>query len=392
MPHVDPGHAFPLRTLPGMTDRPSAVTAVQRNDFVDWARAVDDDPAASADERQLAARGRAACTRIGGAVHAEHRRLVDVLAEHGITSPMPGEAVPTQRHELVLRIGVDDLDPAVEALESEGYTAQVELSDGAGESRRRTSGDLVLRRSDETTTVVRLRWREPSTPGRLGRALRPTFADWVSVPLPRSLWWAYPLVRVGRLAAARVGLDRRDHALLEPFLVTPSSLLEPLFDAADIGTDDVVVDLGCGDGRIVVEAARSRGCRAIGIEQSPDLARAARQRVTSSGQDALVTIVEGDGLDDGLRDTLATATVVFLFLPTGIARRVVPALLERLTPGSRITLHEQSPLPAGLSPDTSEVLVGEDALTVAHHWLVASAAPREAGRRTEDEKNPGEIR
>ena len=101
------------------------------------------------------------------------------------------------------------------------------------------------------------------------------------VRLPRRTWPAYSLVRPVRLVLERVGLRRRHEDSLGPFLATPDSLIDPLLELAQVGPDDHVVDIGCGDGRLVVEAAARLGCRAVGIERSPELVDSARARAQS---------------------------------------------------------------------------------------------------------------
>ena len=344
-----------------------AAAAIHRGELARWAEAVANTPTGDLPTDQLARRARATCARIGDDVHAEHRRLAAVLARAGVDTEPSASATPRQRHELVVRVAPVDVDAALGALRAAGYERHLNWRAGAERSARRTAGEMVLVRGGPVTTMVRLRWREPRRRGRLGRLLRPSPADWATITLPTALWWAYPGVRVGRLLLERVGLRERDHADLEPFLATPDDLVDPLLDVAGVEEGDVVVDLGCGDGRIVIAAAERRGCRAIGVEQDATLAADAAAAVTRLGLDGRVAIVHGDGLAVDLAD----ATVVVLFLPLVVAGRVVPVLLERLPPGARLVLHEQSPLPAAFPPpETSAPIVGAQAVTVAHRWRI----------------------
>lgn len=195
---------------------------------------------------------------------------------------------------------------------------------------------------------------------------RPTPADWAAVDLPSWAWRGYSIVRPVRLLGERIRATP-DHAALEPFLATPSSLIDPLLDLAEVTAADTLVDIGCGDGRIVVGAAERHGCRAVGYEYDESLVTAARARVADARLGHLVEIVRGDGLSADL----GGVTVAMLFVPMGVARRIVPALLDRLPSGARIVLHEQTPLPAGMpSPDRSSAIVTADAVTVGRRWDV----------------------
>ncbi len=133
--------------------------------------------------------------------------------------------------------------------------------------------------------------------------------------MPARLWWGYSIVRPIRLFAERLGLRSADHSALEPFLVTPRSLIEALLDVASVGADDVIVDFGSGDGRFVVTAATARGCRSIGVEQSSELCAVAIERAAAAGVADQVSIVNADAAEVDLSE----ATVVVLFLPMAVA-------------------------------------------------------------------------
>lgn len=354
-----------------MPDGP--IAAIHRNDLHGWAvrtlerAATDPAPPSSADV-ELAGRARAACASIGERRLSEHRRVADLLTAAGVdVEPPPSSARPAQRIEMTVEIGLDDLETAIDTLAREGYRRHQTWGAGAERSLRRVSHEIAVARSDDVTHTVRLRWRAPRRSRAVARMLTPTPADWATVDLPSWAWWGYRAVRPVRLVAERLGLASRDHADLEPFLVTPTTLVPAVLDAAGVGPDDRVLDLGCGDGRILIVAAQRFGCRALGIEQSPERAAEAVAAVEHHGLGDLVEVVEGDGLDADL----AGVTVAMLFLPTVVVRRVLPALLSRLDPGARVVLHEQSPLHGVPEPDRSVPIVTDDAVTVAHRWNVA---------------------
>jgi len=354
------------------------VAAIQRHRLADHAQAVADDPP-TAHDAERARRALDTCGRIAADVAEAQRAAVDALAGIVATPRAVGDAA--QRHEFTLDIAVADAPAAAAALGGLGYRPEHELTAGAARSQLRHGHELAVRRTDRSTTVARLRWRTRPEPTLLRRLFVPTPADWAITTLPRWAWWGYSALRPGRLLVERARRRPDDHADLEPFLATPDSLIEPLLDAAGVTADDVLVDIGCGDGRIVVEAARRRGCRAVGAERSAHLAAEAERRAAEFGVSDRVEIICGDGLDLDLTD----ATVAVMFLPVGIARRVVPQVIGMMSAGSRVLIHEQGRLPADMpAPDTSLPLIADDAVSVAHLWV---AGPRSSGH-TEQYPSP----
>lgn len=113
---------------------------------------------------------------------------------------------------------------------------------------------------------------------------------------------------------------------------TPQAIVEKMLDLAKVTKDDVVYDLGCGDGRIVVTAARRHGARAVGVDIDPKLIKQARTNVKAAKVEALVTIRDEDLFKTDLRG----ATVVTLYLNDKANLALMPNLKKSLKPGSRI--------------------------------------------------------
>jgi SAM-dependent methyltransferase len=111
---------------------------------------------------------------------------------------------------------------------------------------------------------------------------------------------------------------------------TPEVMVELMLDMAGVTSRDVVVDLGSGDGRMVIAAAK-RGARARGVEFNPDMVQLSRQRAYEAGVQERATFVQGDMYEADIAD----ATVMALFLLTENMRRLQPKFLA-LTPGTRI--------------------------------------------------------
>jgi ubiquinone/menaquinone biosynthesis C-methylase UbiE len=122
---------------------------------------------------------------------------------------------------------------------------------------------------------------------------------------------------------------------LAPFVPTPMTIVERMLEIAEVTSSDVVYDLGCGDGRIVVEAAKRYGARGVGIDIDIQRCKEARERAESAGVSRLVEIRHEDVLEADFSD----ATVVTLYLLTDANRRLRPKL-EALRPGTRIVAHD----------------------------------------------------
>jgi SAM-dependent methyltransferase len=117
-----------------------------------------------------------------------------------------------------------------------------------------------------------------------------------------------------------------------PYVPTPAEVVEQMLKLADVHEGDVVYDLGCGDGRIVIMAATRFGARATGVDIDPALIRDARENAKKAGVSEKVKFVEGDLFATDLR----SASVVTLYLLPGVNVKLIPKLLDELKPGSRV--------------------------------------------------------
>ncbi|MFC1539421.1 class I SAM-dependent methyltransferase [Candidatus Latescibacterota bacterium] len=111
---------------------------------------------------------------------------------------------------------------------------------------------------------------------------------------------------------------------------TTNELVDVMLDLAELTSDDFLVDLGSGDGRTVIAAAK-RGARARGVEFNPKMVELSRKRAEEAGVSDRATFIEGDLFEADISD----ATVITLFLLTSINLKLRPTLLE-LKPGTRI--------------------------------------------------------
>jgi precorrin-6B methylase 2 len=120
-----------------------------------------------------------------------------------------------------------------------------------------------------------------------------------------------------------------------PFVGTPHDVVVRMLELARVGRDDVVYDLGCGDGRIVVAAAATYGARAVGFELDLPRVEEARAAVARAGLGDLVSIVRRDVYEVDLRP----ATVLMLYLLPDMNRRLLPQI-QHMAPGTRVVAHD----------------------------------------------------
>jgi len=139
------------------------------------------------------------------------------------------------------------------------------------------------------------------------------------------------------------------------FVPTPMDVVEKMIEAANVTRDDVVYDLGSGDGRIVLAASRARGCKSVGIAIHPGLVAESRLQAKRQKLDDLVTIEQKDLFTVDLQP----ASVVMLYLGAPNNAKLLPQL-RKLKPGSRIVSHAHLLGEAGPKPDRTIKIVSKD--------------------------------
>jgi len=135
--------------------------------------------------------------------------------------------------------------------------------------------------------------------------------------------------------APEINVEGRIHRPLDViFIPTPQDVVDKMLELAEVKKGDLVYDLGCGDGRIVIMAAKKYGCRAVGYDLDPDRVKESRENVEKNEVGHLVRIEQKDifTLD------LSEADVITLYLLPSLNVRLIPQL-EKLKPGSRIVSH-----------------------------------------------------
>jgi protein-L-isoaspartate O-methyltransferase len=135
-----------------------------------------------------------------------------------------------------------------------------------------------------------------------------------------------------------------------PFITTPDDVVYRMLQLAETSADDVVMDLGSGDGRIVIAAAQKFGARGVGIELDGALVQKSRDSARRAGVADRVSFLQGDVL----ASDISAASVVTVYLLPGLINRLQPRFLERLRPGTRIVSHAFAM--TGWKPDRRETM------------------------------------
>jgi SAM-dependent methyltransferase len=120
-----------------------------------------------------------------------------------------------------------------------------------------------------------------------------------------------------------------------PYAPTPRTVVAEMLKLANVSADDVVYDLGSGDGRIVIMAAQTFGARGVGVEIDRSLVDKARTNARAAGVSDRVRFLR----QDLFRTSLREATVVTLFLYPDVNLKLRPKLLRELAPGTRVVSH-----------------------------------------------------
>ena len=152
-----------------------------------------------------------------------------------------------------------------------------------------------------------------------------------------------------------------------PYVPTPPKVVDAMLELAQVKKGEVVYDLGCGDGRIVIQAAKRHGARGVGIDIDPDRVDEARKKAKEAGVADRVKFTQQDLFETDFRE----ANVVALYLLQSLNLKLRPLLLEQLKPGSRIVSHAFDM--GSWEPDQT---VHVDGYT-AYLWIVPEKVPPE---------------
>ena len=153
-----------------------------------------------------------------------------------------------------------------------------------------------------------------------------------------------------------------------PFVATPPDVVGRMLTLAGVTQKDVVYDLGCGDGRIVIAAARTFGARGVGVDIDPMRVAEARRNAALAKVEHLVTF----RVEDALETDVSAATVVTLYLLASQNVAIKPALMKQLRPGARVVSHNFAM--GDWEPDVVDTFTSADGQTrTLYLWRISSA-------------------
>jgi len=179
--------------------------------------------------------------------------------------------------------------------------------------------------------------------------------------------WLFPALATAQGQTPTLGQEGKD----APWVPTPQELVDTMLDMAEVSADDLLIDLGAGDGRVVISAAH-RGTRAIGVELDSGLVELAKTSAAAAGVNTLTEFIAADIFEFDF----SSASVISMFLLPELTLRLRPTLFD-LKPGTRIVSNtwdmrgtETDPDARGWDPDQTIVLDPCPGFCTAHAWTV----------------------
>jgi SAM-dependent methyltransferase len=163
----------------------------------------------------------------------------------------------------------------------------------------------------------------------------------------------------------------RDSTYIAPFVPTPQEVVDRMLELAQVSQEDILYDLGSGDGRIVITAAKRYKAKAVGFEIDPALVKSSQRSIKEAGVEALAEIRE----EDVRTVDLSPATVVTMYLYPGANLRLRAAIMRQLKPGSRVVSHDFSM--GDWKPDRVERMTDSGGLSrTIYLWRIGERSTR----------------
>ena len=185
--------------------------------------------------------------------------------------------------------------------------------------------------------------------------------------------------RAARVFVMAVALSAAPVALAQdygdtPYVQTPQNVVDKMLEIAKVGPKDFVVDLGSGDGRMIITAAKKHGARGFGVDLDRRLVRLANRRAAEAGVADRAVFYERDLY----KTDISRATVVTIYLLPEVNVMVRPKLLATLRPGTRVVSHDYDmgewPPELSLVLDAPDKPVGRDFKSKVFYWVVPATA------------------
>lgn len=163
-------------------------------------------------------------------------------------------------------------------------------------------------------------------------------------------------------------LSMQEWHLDVPYVPTKPEVVAKMLEMARVGKDDVLYDLGCGDGRIVITAAKLYGTRGVGVDINPERIRECHENAKKEGVTSLVTFLQQDLFQTDFRE----ASVVTLYLLSSVNLRLRPILFAQLRPGTRVVSHDFSM--DTWKPDNSATVEAGGLTHEVYSWTIPANA------------------
>ena len=178
------------------------------------------------------------------------------------------------------------------------------------------------------------------------------------------LAWCGALAAYGLAGTSAFAAGEPARSLDVPYVPTPQGVVNRMLQLADVKESDLLYDLGCGDGRIVITAAKRYGARGIGVDLDPQRIAEARANAKRAGVENRTQFFVGDLFETDL----SGATVVTLYLLNSINRRLRPQLWRQLKAGTRVVSHAFD-MGDEWPPEKTERILG----STIHFWTITEA-------------------
>jgi SAM-dependent methyltransferase len=183
------------------------------------------------------------------------------------------------------------------------------------------------------------------------------------MPKQRQLW-VLAVCLVWAIVGLWAGGEAQTRAPDVQYVPTPHEVVDEMLRLTDVTRDDIVYDLGCGDGRLVITAAQRFGARGVGIDIDPQRIRESRANAQEAGVSDRVRFLQQDLFEADIHE----ATVVTLYLLSKLNVELRPKLLRDLRPGTRVVSHDFDM--AEWRPDHTIRVKGPSRMHSVYYWVI----------------------